>query len=130
MNEGINCTALWMKALYKCTALWIKALYKCTALWIKALYKCTALWIKALYKCTALWIKALYKCSPMKEQTVGGKSTKKPHLIIQFPCTEGKLNISIVPGDLLCVNLRKRNANMGLMFHRHSFQVVPLCRLR
>ena len=62
--RGINCTAFWIKALYKCTAFWIKALYKCTALWIKALYKCTALWIKALYKCTVLWIKALYKCSP------------------------------------------------------------------
>ena len=63
--RGIDCTALWVKALYKCTALWIKALYKCTAIWIKALYKCTALWIKALYKCTALWIKALYKCTAL-----------------------------------------------------------------
>ena len=63
--RGIDCTALWKKALYTCTALWIKALYKSTALWIKALYKCTALWIKALYKCTALWIKALYKCTAL-----------------------------------------------------------------
>ena len=102
--RGINCTALWIKALYKCTALWIKALYKCTALWIKALYKCTALWIKALYKCTALWIKALYKCSPFTiyprvDQPVGCRPRVCP-LVSCVQHTLHLLEVECVPESL------------------------------